>query len=145
MGINTTCFFFHLGIGAYVQENSGGPHVLVNNGVVTPNTATYGRRLRVQCVSNSTTRDHSTPELTIGDVIGIDGNPINIGTNNGQVFVERAIVGRLRVFNREWLPPIDSSRQGVYTCRMFDANDVMQLFNIGIYPNGFNSELCMIQ
>ena len=28
----------------------------------------------------------------------------------------------------------------MYTCQVYDANDDIQLFNIGIYPNGFNSE-----
>ena len=34
-----------------------------------------------------------------------------------------------------------SSYQGVYTCRMLDANGIAQDFSMGIYPNGFNSKL----
>ena len=69
-----------LGIGGYVQENSGAARVLINNDLVTPNTATSGHRLRIQCVSNSTTRDgSSTDPNPIGNVIGIDGSVIEIG------------------------------------------------------------------
>ena len=132
-------YAMHAGVGAYAQFHSGTPHVLLNNGLVTPGTTwPYNNRLQILCVSNSTMRSESD----LGDVIGLDGLPIALRTDNGQIRV--GLTGmQLRIQNPSWLPPIDSSRQGVYTYQVFDANNVMQLFNIGIYPNGFNSELCM--
>ena len=117
-----------LGIGGYVQENSGAARVLINNDLVTPNTATSGHRLRVQCVSNSATRDGSGSDPDpVGNIIGIDGSALEIGpgvNDNGQVRVGRETsnaLGYFQVFSPQELPPIDSTRQGVYTCQVFDA------------------------
>ena len=70
-----------------------------------------GHRLRIQCVSNSTTRNgRSTDPDTIGNVIVTDDSVIEIGpvsiNNNGQVRVGREVstaLGYFRVFNPQAL------------------------------------------
>ena len=130
----------YLGIGAYLQENSGVPRVLTNNALVTPSNGAIGNfHLRLQCISNS-----SRTGMTVGNVISYDGSILMIGEDNSQVYVglDGSHSGRLQVFNEAGQThiPIDSTRQGVYTCQVYDANDNLLQFNIGIYPNGFNSE-----
>ena len=137
-------FAYTLGIGAYAQENDDKQHVVINNGLVIANSGSgSGNSLRVQCVSNSTTRY----SYDIGDVIANDGSVIKIGSIHGAVVVgtdDSSQTGYFSIFNnpREH-SPINSSDQGVYTCRLFDANDVLQYFNFGIYPNGFESKLTL--
>ena len=128
----------NLGIGAYVQENSGEPRVLTNNALVTPaNPAIAGFHFRLQCISNSSL----TTGMAVGNVISYNDDTLEIGDNNGQVSLELAGRSRLLLVNREQSqPPISSTTQGIYTCQVRDANDNLLQFNIGIYPNGFKSE-----
>ena len=79
--------------------------------------------------------------MAVGNVISYNDDTLEIGDNNGQVFLELAGRSCLLLVNREQLQsPISSTRQGIYTCQVRDANDNLLQFNIGIYPNGFDSE-----
>ena len=124
-----------------MQENSGPPRVLTNNALVTPN-ANNRPRLSLQCVTNSTRSDDSNA-VPVGDVIATDSSLLTAGTTyNNQIEVAIGSVahGYLSIFNLASSAYIDTSSQGVYTCRVYDDNDNLLLFNIGIYPTGFNSE-----
>ena len=46
--------------------------------------------------------------------------------------------GALRITTVSSLPP---TSQGIYTCIIPDSNSNMLIFNIGLYPTGFNGEL----
>ena len=79
--------------------------------------------------------------MAVGNVISNNDDTLEIGEDNDQVSLELAGRSRLLLVNREQSQsPISSTRQGVYTCQVYDANDNLLQFNIGIYPNGFNSE-----
>ena len=79
--------------------------------------------------------------MDVGNVISYNDATLEIGENNGEVFVELTARSRLLLVNREESrSPISSTTQGIYTCQVRDANDNLLQFNIGVYPYGFNSE-----
>ena len=89
-----------------------------NNGLVI---AASGGYFRFVCRTNSTVAGE-------GELIGPTGGGSFIGnTNNG---------GELNIVGSP-----TASEQGVYTCRMPFEDDGEGEINIGIYRNGFSSEL----
>ena len=69
----------------------------------------------------------------------MDGNPVNNGSfgfevprNGGELRVENFV---------DTHSPLTASQQGVHTCRMPLEGGGEGEINIGIYPNGFSSEL----
>ena len=90
-----------------------------NNGLVIA-TNSQGN-FRFVCRTNST-------EVGEGELIGPIGGGSFVGTTSRAG--ELNIVGSLV-----------ASEQGVYTCRMPFEDDGVGEINIGIYPNGFISEL----
>ena len=84
----------------------------------------------------------------VGELIGLDG--LSIGTDNKFFEVANPQPGELRVQSTVGIQKLlPSTEQGVYTCRIPLQSGEIQNFNIGIYPNGFNSEFfcftCSIQ
>ena len=95
-----------------------------------------GQRFRFVCRSNSLT-------FGVGELIGLDGNPV---INSGFFgFRTRLRGGELRIFSTVGSEdPLTASEQGVYTCRMPLEGGGEREINIGIYPNGFSSELIFL-
>ena len=102
-----------------------------NNGLIIANS---GESFRFLCRSNSS----STTDL--GGLIGLDENFVVDGT-----FFEYRNTntpGELNIFNSQ--TTLTASEQGVYTCRMpFEGGGEGEI-NIGVYLNGFNSELILL-
>ena len=123
-------FFAGVGITVFTPSQGTQP----NNGLVISTNPGSGRRFFFECRSNSLT-------VGVGDFIGLDDNPI--GEDNdffrfrptdrgGELSIENAV-------GTETL--LSTSEQGVYTCRLPFEGGGEGEFNIGVYPNGFNSEL----
>ena len=113
--------------------------VLPNNGIVIALAATSGNRISFQCRSGST-------NSSVGDIIGLDGNVLPIGSSEagvttGGLNIRRSspatVLVRNRVANED---DLTSAVAGVYTCRIPDETGAMVDVNIGVYQNGFNSK-----
>ena len=74
----------------------------------------------------------------VGQFIGLNGNAL---TSNSFFAIARPQPGEITVENivgsQSALP---ASQQGVYTCRIPLQSGEMSEINVGVYPNGFNSE-----
>ena len=105
-----------------------------NNGLVISTNPGSGRRFFFECRSNSLT-------VGVGEFIGLDGSPFGEDNNffNFRDTVHGGEISIENVANSETLLP--ASQQGVYTCCMPFEGGGEGEFNIGIYPNGFSSEL----
>ena len=106
-----------------------------NNGLVISSSPGSGRRFFFECRSNSS-------NVGVGDLIGLNGSPIVDEDNNFFDFQPTVRGGEISIENvvgSETLLP--ASEQGVYTCCMPFEGGGEGEFNIGIYPNGFSSEL----
>ena len=110
-----------------------------NNGLVISTNPGSGsssgtRRFFFECRSNSLT-------VGVGDFIGLNGSPI-VGDNDFFRFRPTERGGEISIENvvgSETL--LSTSQQGVYTCRLPFEGGGEGEFTIGVYPNGFNSEL----
>ena len=80
------------------------------------------------CVSNSS-------QPNVGEITGLDENTLTSGWN---VHSGDNIPGFIRATNSDF----SASDQGIYTCTISDDNDNVMIFNVGLYPTGFNGE-CM--
>ena len=119
-----------------IGDSSVPTGALTNNGIVV---ATTSNEFQFQCRSGYTVYDPSLAEF-----IGLDGNVISIGD-----------IGGLDVSNNpdplamqpsalcveDTSAPLTAEEEGVYTCRMRDENNNVVEVNVGIYRNGFNSEI----
>ena len=109
-----------------------------NGLVITYNHSSGGkRRFRFHCRSNSST-------IGVGELIGLDGNPV-VGNSSFFGFQTPTNGGELRVesiVNTHDL--LTASEQGVYTCRMPFEGGGEGKINIGVYTNGFDSELILL-
>ena len=106
-----------------------------NNGLVISTNPTSGRQFFFECRSNSS-------NVGVGVYIGLDGNPIVDEDNDFFVFRDTIRGGELSIENAVGSETaLSTSEQGVYTCRMPFKGGGEGEFNIGIYPNGFSSEL----
>ena len=127
--------FLPAGVGIAVFAGSGMTGTMPNNGLVISTNPGSGIRFFFECRSNSST-------VGVGEFIGLNGSPIVDETNNFFRFRDTVRGGELSIenaVNSETL--LSTNQQGVYTCRMpFEGGEEGE-FNIGIYPNGFNSEL----
>ncbi len=74
----------------------------------------------------------------VGEIIGLDGNPLPISSRTGALYI------------RWWYPYIlalaigvdttlSAEEEGVYTCRITDENGETVEVNFGLYRDGFNS------
>ena len=74
----------------------------------------------------------------VGQFIGLNGNAL---ISNSFFAIARSQPGEITMVNtvgsQNTLP---ASEQGVYTCRIPLQSGEMRDINIGVYPNGFNSE-----
>ena len=106
-----------------------------NNGLVISTSGdSMGRRFFFDCRSNSLT-------VGVGEFIGLDDSPIVEDTDffDFRSIVRRGEISIENVVNSE--DPLPASQQGVYTCRLpFEGGGEGEI-NIGVYPNGFSSEL----
>ena len=74
----------------------------------------------------------------VGQFIGLNGNAL---TNNSFFAIARPQPGEITVENIIGSQSaITASQQGVYTCRIPVQSGETREINVGIYPNGFNSE-----
>ena len=130
----------HAGAGIYVNQGDGSvpTRVLPNNGIVIARPS--GTRIQFQCRSGSL-------DTGVGQLVDLDGNSFNIGQNTG-VFSVGSFEGDPDQLGSLWFRSrvgfenaITAADEGVYTCRIPDENGSDVDVNIGIYRNGFNSEL----
>ena len=125
--------FVFAGAGIHVFIGVGGSSSQPNNGLLVSNDPGSGRRFRFFCRSDSTM-------VGVGELIGLDGSPIM--TSNVFGFEAPQDGGELRVENSVGIQSaLTDNEQGVYTCRIPLQNQTVRKVNIGVYPNGFNSEL----
>ena len=102
------------------------PHPISNNSLIV--SASNG--LRLLCVSNSSKSGVGMITLSNGDNNGIwrVNNPENRP-------------GFLRLQNKNTMNKlVTPSDQGIYTCIIPDDNENNFTFNVGLYPNSFNSK-----
>ena len=104
---------------------------LPNNDLAISENPGNGFRLRIFCRSDSMSGN-------VGQFIGLNGNAL---TSNSFFAIAHPQPGEITVENivgsQSALP---ASQQGVYTCRIPLQSGEMTEINVGVYPNGFNSE-----
>ena len=135
------------GAGIFVITGDGSvpTGVLPNNGIViariidiTANYYWYYPRIQFQCCSGSLVTG-------VGQLVDLDGNTFNIGDHAGVFSVTQLGSGQpgsLSIRNRAGTEDaLTAADEGVYTCRIPDESETMVDVNIGVYMNGFNSEL----
>ena len=118
-------------------DNTVPTGALTNNGIVIT-TSTNG--FLFQCRSGYPV--YVDPSLA--EFIGVNGNIIsnentgglNVDNNPFSSTVQASVI---RV--RDTSTPLTAEEEGVYTCRMRDENNNVVEVNVGIYRNGFNSEI----
>ena len=104
---------------------------LPNNGLAISDDPNSSFRLRIFCRSDSILPN-------VGQLIGLDDTAL---TSNSFFDIATPQPGELRVENIvDSQSPLTASQQGVYTCRIPLQNGQVKDLNVGIYPNGFNSE-----
>ena len=74
----------------------------------------------------------------VGEIIGLDGMVIN---SNVHFAITRPRPGEIQAINSATQGPLPSNEQGVYTCHIPDSTTTIRIINVGVYINGFNSEL----
>ena len=105
-------------------------------GIVIARDVTSGDRILVQCRSGST-------KIGVGQLVDLNGNTFNISKSSGVFIVEQTgsgsgHPGSVQFRGAENLIATD---EGVYTCRIPDETGSNVDVNIGVYQNGFNSEM----
>ena len=74
----------------------------------------------------------------VGEFIGLDGTN---DTSSSFLAISRRQTGEVLVTNRvDSQSAFTASQQGVYTCRIPLQSGQTREINVGIYPNGFDSE-----
>ena len=74
----------------------------------------------------------------VGQFIGLNGNAL---TSNSFFAIAGPQPGEITMVNTVGSQSaLTASQQGVYTCRIPLQSGEMRDINIGVYPNGFNSE-----
>ena len=137
MLLSTSFFFTGAGIHIFGGRSSASSNTtdfsLPNNGLVVTlgNPASSGFRFRIFCRSDSMMEN-------VGDFIGLDGAPISTG---GPFLVQRSQAGEITVENRASDAELDTTQQGVYTCRIPDAASITREINVGVYTSTFNGEI----
>ena len=111
------------------QINAKGP--IANNGLVV--SASDGG-LRLECVSSSS-------NSRVGMVTTPDGTMLSFGDNAGALRLYNPFrrPGVLRLQTKSGMS-MAASDQGIYTCTIPDSNGNTFVFNVGLYPNGFNGK-----
>ena len=114
---------------------------MANNSIIVSGHCNNNTRFYFYCCSN-------TSSTSYAELIGIFGTNVmssygayvfrSGGSYTGCFHVRSSYSSYSRCNYYRYFP---SSLQGVYTCRMLDANGVSQDFSMGIYPYGFNSKL----
>ena len=118
--------------------------VLPNNGIVIAQDVTSKDRIRFQCRSESTMTG-------VGQLVDLDGNSFTIEQTSGGFIVQKTgsgsgHPGSVQFRNRvSTEPDLTADDEGVYSCRIPDENGNDVDVNIGVYRNGFNSELPILQ
>ena len=124
------------GAGVYAAKRNDDsdfvPGPIANNSLIV--SATDG--LRLFCVSNSTLTGAG-----VGNVALSDGSTHSHDTTIGIWRVQNPSTrpGVLRLQTRGGMT-VTASDQGIYTCTIPDSNDNTFVFNVGLYPNGFNGK-----
>ena len=78
-------------------------------------------------------------------ITGCDGNTIPLGeTGVWRLTNPFNRPGVLRLLTHSTQSPINATDQGIYTCTLPDSRDGQVDINVGIYPSGFNGELCIV-
>ena len=73
-----------------------------------------------------------------GQFIGLNGSAL---TSNSFFAIARPQAGEITIVNTVGSQSaLTASQQGVYTCRIPLQGGEIREINVGIYPNGFNSE-----
>ncbi len=126
--IHAVFYFLHFNLftsGAGVSDNSAFQG-LSNNSISVVN-----RYRSLSCCSGA-------DATNVGEIIGLDGNPLPISTRTGALRIRQfdhlpAFV-RIRVDTT-----LSAEEEGVYTCRIPDENGETVEVNFGLYRDGFNS------
>ena len=104
------------------------PRPIANNGLIV--SASDG--LRLECVSNSSHSGVGNITLPNGTTL-----PVNAFSGVWQSIVPYNRPGTVR-FKTILTSSISVSDQGIYTCTISDSNENLLIFNVGLYPYGFN-------
>ena len=131
---------FFTGAGIHIFDGTSDPAFpgaqvsVANNALVIARANSLSNRLRILC------RSDAIMESSSRQIIGRNGN---IETA-GPFLIERAQPGEITIINTPSQPAVvTASEQGVYTCRIQLQSGEIRDVNIGIYPDGFDSEFCM--
>ena len=124
--------FFPPGAGIYVivGDHSIQIGALPNNSLIISNDAAETVRFHFVCRSSSSSSN-------VGELLGLDGSAVSTGSFFAILNVQ---VGTVDVQNNNGHTAVTAMEQGVYTCHIPDEAGETVDVNIGIYPNGFNSE-----
>ena len=110
---------------------------IANNGLVLSSTT----GILVTFISNSSqlgvgTITLSTPSMTLSN---------GMTTNIWMVHAPENRPGTLRIRTHSYLSsPLQDTHQGIFTATIPDSNNNMFVFNVGLYPNGFDGELLLL-
>ena len=74
----------------------------------------------------------------VGEIVGQDGMVID---SNVRFAITHPRPGEIQVINGATQGALPNNEQGVYTFRIPDSTNVTRNINVGVYSNGFNSEL----
>ena len=91
-----------------------------------------GNSFSVNFMSNSS-------QSGVGMIIVPDGHTVSSGDRIGvwKVYNPAGRPGELRL---QTFKPLPSTSQGIYTVTIPDSNNNMFIFNVGLYPIGFNGK-----
>ena len=128
----------HTGAGIYIthSDDSVTTGTQPNNSlVVVKAMSELEAHLKIDCMSN-TSNENGTKELIRPDnrLVNSDNPMPSLGLTRTKSFF------RIENTNNEFT----AEHQGVYTCRIADANGMLWDINIGIYPSGFRGMFCNI-
>ena len=122
--------------GAGIYANRAAPQFddrpIVNNGLIL--SASNGTS--VNFISNSS-------QSGVGVVTGLDGRtwPANTSLGVWRVTNPYGRPGALRLVTKSWSSSLPTRSQGIYTGTIPDSNNNTFVFNVGLYPSGFNGKL----
>ena len=108
---------------------------IANNGLVLSSTS----GILVTFISNSSQLGVGTITLSTPSTTLSNGD----NTNVWRVYAPQNRPGTLRIGTRS-SSSFPASSQGIFTATIPDSNNNIFVFNVGLYPNGFDGELLLL-
>ena len=107
-------------------------HPIANNGLIVGGSDGF----LFDCISNSS-------QSRVGTITALDGSVLPTGSDQSTLTAEHP-------FNRPGIVRLQATaalittiNQSIYTCTIPDSNGNQFVINVGVYPNGFSSELLL--